>query len=111
VPDSVTELGRVEFVVARMFCLGSCIRVRVVKAPVHLRPAVSTTLGANDLAVEDGRCSSPADTGRGPAPCTELLVESEFRLDQVDAGYGCFLSAFERGAAEDQATATQSSGG
>ncbi len=72
--------------------------MKIIEAFAHHVPVVSTTVGAEGLAVEPGRHLLIADTPREfAAACLSALADPAGASRLADEGYGLFRQQYEEG--------------
>ncbi|MDH4074304.1 MAG: glycosyltransferase family 4 protein [Acidimicrobiia bacterium] len=97
VADVTPELRRATVAVVPVLW-GAGTRVKIIEAFAHHVPVVSTTVGAEGLAVEPGRHLLIADTPRQfAAACLSALADPPTASRLADAGYGLFRQRYEEG--------------
>ncbi len=97
VADVKPELWRATVAVVPVLW-GAGTRVKIIEAFAHHVPVVSTTVGAEGLAVEPGRHLLIADTPREfAAACLSALADPAAASRLADEGYGLFRQQYEEG--------------
>ena len=95
VPHIEDELARSDAVIVPIRC-GSGTRIKLLEAFAHRIPAVSTSIGAEGLAVVGGTHLLLADDDEAFAPaCVRVLRDLELRRALVDEAERLYLAQYQ----------------
>ena len=105
VPDMTAELARADLVVIPLR-YASGTRIKILEAFAHRIPVVSTSVGAEGLAVRPGRHLLVADDPEAFArACAELLRDAALRRSLVDEAHALYLERYQSSRVEEEVMA------